>query len=198
MNVFAAAALLTASASAATLAVEPSGPDDIVIEYESDASTAELWDADRDMLVRYAASAETIIVGQVVATRPDADLFGVGHIATVLIEERLCGDVVGLVELRVPLVVGDGRARPALIEGYRLLLFLDETENVVDGAAIFFVEGGHAWRNRREGVFLRPSVDRAWGNEMDPLADYISLSLDEVRAVSGEEAEVRRGWRRRG
>ncbi|CAN0459887.1 unnamed protein product, partial [Ectocarpus fasciculatus] len=119
-------------------------------------------------------------------------------IATVLIEERLHGEAVGLVELRVPLVAGTSQARPAIIEGYRLLLFLDSSDNVVEGAAIFFVEGGHAWRNRRDGIFLRPSVDRAWASEMDPLADYVALSLDEVRAISAEIAPSRRGWRNRG
>ena len=184
--------------TAAALATEPQGPEDIVLEYEAMSGDPALWEADRDMLAHYAEAAETIIVGRVVATRPDTDLFGAGEIATVLIEERLHGDAVGLVELRVPLVEGRARARPSIIEGYRLLLFLDRTDNVVDGAAIFFVEGGHAWRNRREGVFLRPSVDRAWASEMDPLADYVSLSLDEVRAVSGAVEESRRGWRRRG
>jgi hypothetical protein len=186
-------------AAAGPLAERPQGPEDIVLPYDTSPDSAALWEADRALLAHYAKSADTVIVGRIVATRPDWEVFGEGQIATVLIEERIIGDAVGLVEFRVPLVREAGSSRPALIDGYRLLLFLDSSDNVVDGAAVFFVEGGHVWRNRRDEVFLRPSIDRAWASEMDPLDDYVSLSLEEVRHATTATAESRRSrWRRGG
>ena len=176
------------------LADPPAGPEDIVLPYTND--TNEIWEADRQMLGRYVEQASLIILARVVATRPDTDAFGESEIATLFIEEQFRGDQVGLTEIRVPLVRSDSREQSSLIEGYRLLLFLDGSNNIVEGDAVFFVEGGHVWRNRRDDVFVRPSADRTWDNEMDPSADYVSLSLDEVRTAAQTRSSRGRWWRR--
>ncbi|MEL6348768.1 MAG: hypothetical protein AAFV53_37030 [Myxococcota bacterium] len=161
---------------------------------------ASLWAADRALLKRYVSRAEVIVIGQVISTRPDLAVAGEQEIATLLVEQRLRGDVVGLVEFRAPLERRGRQLRPTIVEGYRLLLFLEPGANVLDGEAIFFIEGGHAWRNRRERVFLRPSVDRLWHSEIDPIEDYIALSLDEVHATIAATPKVveHKNRRRRG
>lgn len=190
LSLFCIAALQTATATA------PAGPDDIVLEYERSSNSSQLWDADRALLARYAAQAETVVVGEVVAVRPDTASFGLAEIATILIEERFRGDAVGVTEFRAPLGTDDDRKKSTIIQGYRLLLFLDRSDNVIDGEAMFFVEGGHIWRNRSADVFFRPSADRAWDSLVDPQEDYVTLSLDEVRTAASQRRK-RRHWRRR-
>lgn len=180
----------------AATAAAPTGPDDIVIEYERSTVSSQLWDADRALLARYAQEAETVVVGEVVAVRPDMASFGLAEIATILIDERFRGDVVGIAEFRVPLGPEADRTRMGIIEGYQLLIFLDRSDSVIDGEAMFFVEGGHIWRNRSADVFFRPSADRSWDSLVDPQEDYVTLSLEEVR-VAASQRQGRKRWRLR-
>lgn len=177
------------------LADEPTGPEDIVLPYEQ--TSDQFWEADRQMLNRYVEESSSIIVARVVATRPDSDAFGESEIATLFIEAQYRGDMVGLTEVRVPLIRSDSREQSSLIEGYRLLLFLDGSNNIVEGDAVFFIEGGYAWRNRRSDVFVRPSADRTWDNEINPSADYVSLSLAEVQEATETRRQRVRWWRRK-
>ena len=69
---------------------------------------------------------------------------------------------------------------------------------VLDGAAMFLVEGGHVWRNKRASVFFRPSSDRVWEANIDPTGDYMVFSLTEVRETVGRtQDEPRRKKRKR-
>jgi len=179
------------SAAFAENVAEPQGPEDIVLPYTDNAD--DLWEADREVLLGYAREADTVVVGQVVSTRSDWLGFGLTEIVSVYVEERIRGDAVGLVEMRSPFVASeDELPHAAIIEGYRLLVFLDASGNILDGRAVFLVEGENAWRSRREGVFMRPSVDRVWSSEMDPTTDYMMVSLQEVRFLSARERHRRR------
>ena len=80
-----------------------------------------------------------------------------------------------------------------LIEGYRLLVFLDSNDTVIDGQGLFFLEGGFAWRNRTEDVFLRPSVDRVWTEGIDPTEDYIAFPMARLRDEA-TQPQRRRWW----
>ena len=180
--------LLIASAS------EPDGPDSLEIPYQP---TSELNDvlraSDNDMMVDYLERARTVVVGTVVAVRSDPNVLGQQEIATLIIEERLRGRPVGLVEFSVPLQRHTGRIQPALIEGYQLLVFLDSTGALLDGEGLFFLEGGFAWRNRSERVFLRPSLDRVWENSIDPTQDYIAFPVTVLRSQV-TNSNQRRWW----
>ena len=161
---------------------------------EAAAEAEALWEADRALLARYAHAAETVVVGEVVALRPEWSSGGRAEIATLLIRERLLGDSVGLVEFRVPLV--DTPAQVSLVEWHRLLVFLDRDGALVDGEALFFVEGGVARRSRYAGVLVRPDADRGWGDEADLLVDEVVLSLVEIRQQVNDSVQVgRKKWR---
>lgn len=171
---------------------KPQGPEDIVLPYETAVDTAALQQQDRAQLVDLADRASLVVLGNVIATRPDAQTANQAQIVTLFIEEKLRGEAVGMVEFSVPLVYVAGEARPPVIEGYKLLVFLNSSNSLLDGTGLYYIEADHAWRNRRDEVFLRPSADRDWTNGIDPLVDYTVLPLAEVRsAVAGKPGRAR-------
>ncbi len=188
--------LLLLSALAADGLAQIDGPEDLILPYQKlPERNAALREADEAMLQDYLSRSQSVVIGTVIAIRPDVTAAGNLQIASVLIEERLRGSAVGVVDFSVPLDRRDGRINPTLIEGYRLLVFLDASNALVAGDGLFFVEGGFAWRNRRENIFFRPSVDRVWVDEIDPTQDYITLSIEAIRS-SAVEPVKKRGWRR--
>ena len=144
------------------------------------------------MMADYLERASTIAIGQVVAVRPDS--FGNREVATLLIEEPLRGDRVGLVEFTVPQKPQAGRIQPSVIEGYQLLVFLDSNNTLLDDEGLFFIEGGFAWRNRTDRVFLRPSVDRVWEEGIDPTEDYVTFPMSTLRDEMVTPERPRRWW----
>jgi hypothetical protein len=178
----------------AASATEPTGPESLEIPYQSGSALDDVLRAEDDaMMADYLDRARTVVVGRVIAVRPDPTVLGQQEIATLLIEERLRGRAVGLVEFSVPLQRQAGRIQPAIIEGYRLLIFLDEADALVDGEGVFFLEGGFAWRNRTDKVFLRPSLDRVWSDSIDPTEDYITFPMAVLRARITDTGR-RRWW----
>ena len=176
-------------------ALEPAeGPESLQIPYESTSEFDELLrTADDAMMADYMQRADSVFIGRIVAVRGDPSVQGHQQIATLLIQERLRGKAVGLVEFSVPLQRHAGRSQPALIEGYQMLIFLDDAGRLLDDEGLFFVEGGFAWRNRTDRVFLRPSVDRIWSEDIDPTADYVTFPLAIVRTQVTDSGR-RRWW----
>lgn len=144
------------------------------------------------MMDGYLQRATTIAIGQVVAVRPGS--FGNREVATLLIEEPLRGEQVGLVEFTVPQKPQAGRIQPSVIEGYQLLVFLDSNNTLLDDEGLFFLEGGFAWRNRTDRVFLRPSVDRVWAEGIDPTEDYVTFPVSTLRDEMLMSEPPRRWW----
>ena len=168
------------------------GPESLEIPYQSHSEMYALLRAgDETMMLDYLDRAHTIVVGQVVAVRPDPSVLGQQEIATLLIEERLRGRSVGLVEFSVPLHRRSGRVQPTLIEGYQVLIFLDNTGALLDGEGLFFLEGGFAWRNRSNRVFLKPTLDRVWSDSIDPTEDYITFPIAVIRSRVTENPKQR-------
>jgi len=179
----------------------PAGPEDIVLPYAQAVDTEALRAADRAQLARFASRAELVVVGNVIATRPDTQTANQAQIVTLFIEERIRGEAIGMVEFSVPLVYIEGETRPPVIEGYRLLVFLGSANALVDDVGLYYIEAGHAWRNRRDELFLRPSADRDWVDSIDPIVDYVVIPLAEVRAAvaaptsgSADTPRKRRRW----
>jgi len=84
------------------------------------------------------------------------------------------------------------------VQGYRVLVYLDPARYLVEGNALFVVEGGHVWRNKRSSVFLKPEADRVWIDEIDPSPNYVVFSLEEVdEALHTTLRKQRRKWGRR-
>ncbi|MDG1478952.1 MAG: hypothetical protein P8R54_05140 [Myxococcota bacterium] len=178
---------LTVSAS------EPIGPESLEIPYQSSTALGDtLREADEAMMDGYLQRATTIAIGQVVAVRPGS--FGNREVATLLIEEPLRGEQVGLVEFTVPQKPQAGRIQPSVIEGYQLLVFLDSNNTLLDDEGLFFLEGGFAWRNRTDRVFLRPSVDRVWAEGIDPTEDYVTFPVSTLRDEMLMSEPPRRWW----
>ena len=177
------------------VSAQPESPADIILPYEESSTLADLnRQADATMLDDYLHRAHTVVIGQVVAVRPAPAVEGQQEIVTLLIDERLRGDAIGLVEFNVPLT--QHRSRPPLIVGYKVLVFVDRSGSLIDGEGLFFLQAGFAWRNRTEDVFLRPSADRVWASDIDPTEDYIALSLDAIRQrVEAPPSRTRR-WRK--
>jgi hypothetical protein len=176
-------------------ALEPAeGPESLLIPYENSSEIDELLrDADDAMMADYMQRADSVLVGQIVAVRGDPSVLGQQEIATLLVKERLRGSAVGLVEFTVPLQRHAGRIQPSLIEGYEMLIFLDNSGQLLDGEGLFFLEGGFAWRNRTNRVFLRPSIDRIWSDSIDPTEDYVTFPLAILRGQVSETSR-RRWW----
>lgn len=182
--------LMIATALAQQAGEAPQGPDDIVLPYENAVDTAALQAQDRAQLADLASRAKLVAVGKVIATRPDTQTANQAQIVTLFIEEKMRGEAIGMVEFSVPLVYVAGEARPPVIEGYKLLVFLNGSSSLLDGTGLYFIEAGHAWRNRRDEVFLRPSADRDWTDSIDPLIDYTVIPLAEVRATVADPSSV--------
>lgn len=181
-------ALLTAGLLAALPASastpRPTSPDEIALPYEADSAeeVAEREREDRETLERYAELARVVVTGRILTTRDaGGDELGV-RIVTMLVKDRMRGKTPFIYEFRVdPPSLDPDRPSPRLVHGYDVLVFVDRSGHLVDGRALYALEGGWAWRNRREGTFLKPRRDRDWVEEMDPSGEYEALSLVEVR-----------------
>jgi len=161
---------------------QPLSAKDIEIPYQNPPETNEILRAqDNDMLDAFVDNATTIVLGRVVDIPHSR--FQRQPFATIIIEESLRGEAQGSIELEYPLEHGLDPPPTSLVEGYTLLIFLDEHGHLLDGDGLFFIEGGFAWRNRRESVFLRPTLDRVWVEDIDPTHDYICFQLSRIRSL---------------
>ena len=150
-----------------------------------DAAAADLLD--------YSYTAKTVVIGRVLTSRIEPGF--PDELVELSIEEVLRGDTAGIITIRVPRFpsdeTDDGLSPSAVVEGYRLLAFLDPSGTIVGGNGLFYVEAGYAFRNRSPEVFIRPRSDRDWISEIDPSNDYVVYSIADIQA-SLEENPMRR------
>jgi hypothetical protein len=178
-----------------------SGPEDIEIPYvEQDAEAVALAKAEAEAaLIEYCSRAKTVIIGTVLTSRVEPGF--PDELVEVLIETSLRGDSGGVITARLPRSTTgsttDGFSPPSVVEGYRLLVFLDPSGTVVDGQALFFMEAGHAFRNRRPDIFLKPRSDRDWIDNIDPSEDYIVYRLEDIEQALDDHPMRRNRARRR-
>jgi len=129
-------------------------------------------------LATLAATADHVILGEVVANQERSGKAGFS-IVSVLVTETIRGEAAPMANFRIPMIEGS----PSLVEGYKVLVFLQAGEAVGLGRGVFLIEAGHAWRRKDDGVFMSPRADRDWVDNVDPSADYTVYSLDQVRAA---------------
>ena len=169
-------------------ATTPTGPADILPpmpQIDIDAQREEQESLNRSMEL-FCQEADSIIMGEVlnVHTLPNGDI-----IASILVENRLKGEADALTDVRMRPYMGYQNGRPELVKptvipGYKMLAFLNTENKLVDGEALFLVEAGHVWRNKRPDVFLNPRTHRDWSELTDPREDYVIYSLNEVATVA--------------
>jgi len=158
--------------------------DDIPLQYEIDeaAQAAEQWADDQALLDRYHRHSELALVGTILTTRDAPSGEDGGQIVTLQVQERIRGQAALIYEFQVDAPSADpDQVTPTLITGYDVLVFIDQSGFLMDGKALYALEGGWAWRNRRASTFLKPRMDRDWTTEMDPQRHYVALSMTEVR-----------------
>ena len=114
--------------------------------------------------------------------------------ATFEIVEVLRGRAEGTLEARTSIAFeGDpGMTKLGLVPGYKLVVFLDSSNTILDGG-VFYLEAGFGWRPKRTGLFINPRADHDWISEIDPSKDYTLWPLAEIR----EAAEAPRAYRRK-
>ena len=66
---------------------------------------------------------------------------------------------------------------------------------VIEGNALYYLEAGYAWRNKRPDVFLSPRIDRDWVAS-DSAIDYVMYQLKDIRAAVDASNARRNLWRR--
>ena len=143
-------------------------------------------------LLRNSVQAEDVLIGRIMTSR--STLLG-EQIVTLEIERSLRGDSVGIIEFMVQKAedLQDPLAVPTrIVRGYRVLVYLDRERTLVAGNALYFLQGGYAWRNKRSSLFLSPFADRVWVDNIDPRRHYIVFDMGEVdQALNLREAKKR-------
>lgn len=132
-------------------------------------------------LMVYGSQAREVLIGTVLTSREN--LAG-SKVVSLEVKQILRGETTGqLIEFVLPRredLDNPHILQPPIINGYSVLVFLDNDRAVVGGNAMFMVEGGYAWRFKREGLFYRPSVDRVWEGGIDPRPYYTMFSMQEI------------------
>jgi hypothetical protein len=174
-----------APADAAPLMRGPHGQP-LEIETVDVAANEAAWAESRAELRVQAAGALQVFIGEVLTTRDDFGARGFSTVVTMLISDPLRGAARAgdIAEFAIPRTAAAGEVvgeRPVPVAGYTIVAFVSPEGDLVGGDAMYIVEGGFAWRNRRPSVMFRPSADRDWLNTIDPSQDYFVLGLDELR-----------------
>ncbi|MEL6349811.1 MAG: hypothetical protein AAFV53_42300 [Myxococcota bacterium] len=190
--------------SQAPLSAAPQGPEDVQLPYDvplDDAQPDTRAAADLAQLDRSLRRARAVFVAEILAIRPDPDTADQAFLATVQVEEQLKGQSAGVLEVAMPLGSGRRTGRALPIEGYRMLMFLNEADILLNSGALYLVRAEHIWRNRDDATFLDPLADREWTDGIDPSSDYIVIPMSVVREQAArltpppaEESPRRRWW----
>jgi hypothetical protein len=124
------------------------------------------------------------------------------EVLTMLVSETLRGprrpgDVL---ELRVPLrgaMSGELSDTYRSVQGYEILIFVDDSGYMVHEDAMYVMEGGFGFRARDPDHLLRPRMDHDWVRSIDPVEDYSVVTIHQVREVLEEIRAGERESRRR-
>jgi hypothetical protein len=139
-----------------------------------------------------------VVIGKVLTSRIDPGQ--PDELVELMVETILRGESKSALTVRVPRTLsGDVNAPtpPWVVEGYRLLVFLDTTGTVVMGNALFFAEAGYAFRNKRPDTFLMPRSDRDWIENIDPTDDYVVYAIEDIKEALAEYSVQRTRTRKR-
>ncbi len=188
------AVLLNGTAAAATL---PAANATTASELLPTTPCAEKLTADCSQQIRlldhYQRNAASVVRGTVVSTQTFT-VEGSSHTeVSIAVEERMRGKKRLVVHFSID-TPNENSAQPALVQGYDVIAFADKSGWILDGNAVFAVEDNVGWMAKRAGIFAKPSADRDWTEEMDPLSRYVALPLDTVReAFPGRRSRM--AWR---
>ena len=141
----------------------------------------------KENLERYLKSSEKIVIGKIV----DFQYLKTNQGKDLEIEVEVSEWIFGKGNHRERFIVPynapyrDGKPEtvpPVIVESYKMLIFVNKYDSVLEGNALFVVEGGKAFRNKRPTVFLNPRHDRDWVENMVFDEDYLMYELDNIRS----------------
>ena len=117
--------------------------------------------------------------------------------ATFKVIEVLRGRAEETIGARTPVAFAadPGMTQLGLVAGYKLVVFLDAQNTLLEGG-VFYLEAGYGWRPKRPGLFINPRADHDWVDELDPTKDYTLWTLEEMRAAAERPRAFRRQKRR--
>ncbi len=148
----------------------------------------------KQMLRRYAKGSKYVVIGEVV----NVNRLSTGNYkdqeAYIEVYGWLRGEpdmpesIIRVVKpYNAPYIPTDWETVPGvLIDGYSIVLFLDDQFRVVEGNAVFYTDGEFLWRNKRSNLFLHPHYDREWKVD-NPYDDYVITALDDVSKMLGSQ-----------
>ncbi len=154
-----------------------------------------------ETIQRYLDQTDRIVIGTIIEHRLLNANLGLDVVMEVEVEDYLLGEGDIYLTIDVPYVAPfvPGKPEtvaPVVVDSYRMLIFIDRHRRVVEGNAMFVLEGEYAWRNKRPDVFLNPRYDRDWSME-SPIPDYVMFSMSEVLEAIASHNEEQPFWRRR-
>jgi hypothetical protein len=133
--------------------------------------------------------ATTIVIGEVISTYPVKKMGVIYTVAEIEVGQTLKGSPERIVTVTVP----GGRLRgeetivpgsPRFVKDYEMLLYMDGEQIVGLGQGSFVVEYGVAWRANSDDVFISPTKQHDWAEEIDPNSHYTAYPLAEVRRAA--------------
>jgi len=137
------------------------------------------------MLKRYAKGAKYVVIGEVLDVRNLQSNLGYDREAQLMVDSWVRGEGENSISIFVPhnapFLEGDWSSVPGkVVQGYSVVVFLDNQLRVVEGNAIFYTDGENLWRNKRPTLFLHPGYDREW-EKQNPYEDYIVFPFSRVQ-----------------
>jgi len=158
---------------------------ELVIQFDNAENYAAEQDWLQENLERYLKASAYVIIAEITDQRPLQSNLGKDVAIDVKISEYLrgSGDMTRsfTVPFNAPYVPGKPETiPPVIVSSYVMLMFVDQYGMIIDGNAMFVVDGKFAWRNKRPNVFLNPRHDRNWDLSA-PIEDYTMYDLNEVR-----------------
>ena len=142
-------------------------------------------------LKRYAIGSRYVIIGEIVTLRNLESNLGLDREAEVIVKEWIRGEGVSpqtiFIPHNAPFVEGAWETVPGkVVRGYPVLIFLDNQGRVLEGNAIFYLDGENLWRNKRPTLFLNPRYDREWVQQ-NPYDDYLVIPMSRVKYWLNEQ-----------
>lgn len=164
-------------------ASEPDIPEFTQSNSEQEANEADLMAA---LIDEYARNSSGIFIGEVISTSYVNNNELQGTQAIFAIQERIRGDVPGIMDVFIPPVgnyfTNDPFPTPmTAVAGDRMVVFVNQKGEAIAHNSLFLLSGGYAWRTKRAEVFLNPLRDRYWTDAIDPSRDYVLVELNQIR-----------------